>query len=132
MKQYDKAIAVLKQALEISSLHASSEFALARALQRSGDTADAKEHFKRFSAPGEYQDWSADRAGLRRAGALLDGDAGGGAASGGTDDDPVKLVAEAMIVESQVPKAGPGAPRNSGTGGACMMDVTGSGAWTCC
>ena len=48
MKQFDKAIAVLKQALAINPLHASSEFAMARALQRSGRTAEAKEHFKLF------------------------------------------------------------------------------------
>ena len=47
-KEFDKAIAVLQTALKIDPLHASSEFQLARALQRSGDTLGAKEHFKRF------------------------------------------------------------------------------------
>jgi tetratricopeptide (TPR) repeat protein len=48
LKQYDKAIAVFKQAIEIDPNHASSEFQMARAMQRSGDVANAKEHFKRF------------------------------------------------------------------------------------
>ncbi len=49
MKQFDKAIEVLKQALAIQPLHASSEFALARALQRDRATMhEAKEHFKIF------------------------------------------------------------------------------------
>ena len=48
MKQFDKAIAILQQALAINPLHASSEFALARALQRSGNVAAAREHFKLF------------------------------------------------------------------------------------
>ena len=48
MKQFDKAIEVLKQALAIQPLHASSEFALARALQATGDKDAAKEHFKLF------------------------------------------------------------------------------------
>ncbi len=48
MKQFDKAIAILQEALAINPLHASSEFALARALQRSGNVAAAKEHFKLF------------------------------------------------------------------------------------
>src|ERR1035437_4673592 len=48
MKEFDKTIAILKKALEIDSLHTSSEFALARALQRSGRTAEAKDHFKLF------------------------------------------------------------------------------------
>jgi tetratricopeptide (TPR) repeat protein len=39
---------ILQKALEINPLHASAEFQLARALQRSGRTAEAKEHFKRF------------------------------------------------------------------------------------
>ena len=47
-KEFDKASAVLQTALKIDPLHASSEFQLARALQRSGDTLGAKEHFKRF------------------------------------------------------------------------------------
>jgi len=127
MKQYDKAIAVLKQALEISSLHASSEFALARALQRSGDTADAKEHFKRF------QHLASTKIGAPIG--LAYGEQGHYSTVTPVEEPqavertmiPVKLVAEAMIVESQVPKAGPGAPTYSGTGGACMMDVTGSG-----
>ena len=48
MKQFDKAIAILNQALELDPLHASAEFALARALQRTGRTPEAKEHFNRF------------------------------------------------------------------------------------
>ena len=48
MKQFDKAVEVLKQALAIQPLHASSEFALARALQAMGDKEQAKEHFKNF------------------------------------------------------------------------------------
>ena len=48
MKQFDKAIDIFQAALKIDPLHASSEFQLARALQRSGNTADAKDHFKRF------------------------------------------------------------------------------------
>ena len=48
MKQFDKAIEVLKQALAIDPLHASAEFALARALQAPGDKDEAKDHFKLF------------------------------------------------------------------------------------
>ena len=49
---------------------------MARALQRSGRTAEAKEHFKRFQHLTSTKICSADRAGLRGAGALLDGYAG--------------------------------------------------------
>jgi len=36
MKQYEKAVGILGKALEINALHASSEFVMATALQRSG------------------------------------------------------------------------------------------------
>jgi tetratricopeptide (TPR) repeat protein len=48
LKDFDNAIAVLKQALAIDPVHASAEFALARSLQRSGRTEEAKPHFTRF------------------------------------------------------------------------------------
>ena len=48
MQQFDKAIATFKKALAVNPLHASAEFALARSLQRTGHTAEAREHFARF------------------------------------------------------------------------------------
>ncbi len=48
LKDFDKAIAVLQQAITIDPVHASSEFVLARALQRSGHPNEAKPHFQRF------------------------------------------------------------------------------------
>ena len=127
MKQFDKAIEVLKQALAIQPLHASAEFALARALQANGDKDSAKEHFKLFqhmtstkiSAPiglaygeqGHYSTVTPVEEPQMRQRAMI----------------PIKLVAEPMI--SQISKAKPGAPGSSETetGGACMLDVTGSG-----
>jgi len=150
LKEYDQAIAIFQKALEIDPLHASAEFAIARALQRSGRTAEAKEHFKRFQhltstkigapiglAYGEQGHYSTVTP-------MEEPEAGRKAMI------PVKLVAQPMIsqvrksgpgapassMNSQVSKARPEAPRVSGgngeewttTGGACMMDVTGSGA----
>ena len=48
LKEFDKEIEVLKNALAIQPLHASSEFQLARALQRTGRIPEAKEHFRLF------------------------------------------------------------------------------------
>lgn len=48
LKDFDQAIAVLEQAIAIDPVHASSEFVLARALQRSGHPNEAKPHFQRF------------------------------------------------------------------------------------
>jgi tetratricopeptide (TPR) repeat protein len=145
MKQFDKAIEILHQALALNPLHASSEFAMARALQRSGNTAEAKEHFKLFqhmtstkiSAPiglaygeqGHYSTVTPVEEPESISHAMI----------------PVKLVAQPLVslvskarpgapaqsLVSQDPKSeGPGAPGGAltTTGGACMMDVTGSGS----
>ena len=122
LKNFDKAIAVFKQALEIDTNHASSEFGMARALQRSGHPEDAKPHFKRFQhltstkigapiglAYGEQGHYSTVTpveelgAGVK---AMI----------------PVKLVETAL----HIPLAGV-EWRWPTTGGACMMDVTGDG-----
>ena len=118
MKQFDKAIEALKQTLAISPLHASAEFAMARVLQAMGKKDEAKEHFKLFqhmtstkiSAPiglaygeqGHYSTVTPVEEPQARQRAMI----------------PVKLVATPMI-------AGNGKPEE--TGGACMLDVTGSG-----
>jgi len=119
MKELDKAIAIFQKALEIDPLHASAEFQLARALQRSGRTEEAKDHFKRFQhltsakigAPiglsyGEQGHYStvtpvAEPEADKRA--MI----------------PVKLVAQPMVTGKTAPF--------TTTGGACVMDVTGSG-----
>jgi tetratricopeptide (TPR) repeat protein len=118
LKQYEKAIAVFKQAIEIDPNHASSEFAMARAMQRSGDVDHAKDHFKRFQhltstkigapiglAYGEQGHYSivtpvAEPQAVQKA--MI----------------PVKLVAQPIALSPD---------SSSPTGGACMMDVTGSG-----
>ena len=118
MKQFDKAIEALKQTLAINALHASAEFAMARVLQAMGNKDEAKEHFKLFqhmtstkiSSPiglaygeqGHYSTVTPVEEPQSRQRAMI----------------PVKLVATPMIAEKD--KAGE-------TGGACMLDVTGSG-----
>src|SRR5712691_1654200 len=48
LQKYDEAIATFQKGLALSPFHASSEFGLARAFQRKGDTAAAREHLARF------------------------------------------------------------------------------------
>src|SRR6266851_3558657 len=48
LQKYDEAIATFQEGLALSPFHASSEFGLARAFQRKGDTAAAREHLARF------------------------------------------------------------------------------------
>ena len=118
LKQYDKAIAAFKQALEIDPNHASSEFAMARAMQRSGDVANAKDHFKRFQHLANTKIGSPI--------GLAYGEQGHYSLVTPVEEPqatqkamiPVKLVAEAMVAGSM--------PFTT-TGGACMLDVAGEG-----
>ncbi len=48
LQKYDEAIVAFQKGLAINSFHASSEFGLARALQRKGDGTVAREHLARF------------------------------------------------------------------------------------
>ena len=126
MKQFDQAIAVLAKALEIDPLHASAEYQIARALQRSGHTAAAKTHFQRFQ--------HLTGAKISSAIGLSYGEQGHYSTVEAVQEPetvihkmiPVRLVAQPLI--SQASKARPGAPAFTTTGGACMMDATGSGA----
>ncbi len=135
LKQFDKAVSTFEEALQVNPLHASAEFGLARALQRSGDIAGAKEHFRRFQhltstkigAPiglaygeqGHYSTVTPVEEPEQHSRAMI----------------PVHL--EAVLLPSPTPpmpqnqqRSKDGAPssmRDTSTGGACMMDVTGSG-----
>ena len=125
MKQFDKAIEILQQALKINHLHASSEFQLARALQRSGDTAGARQHFR------TYQHMTSTKIGAPIG--LAYGEQGHYSTVTPVEEQEmypksmiqVHLVAHPLL--SQVSKARPGAPGFPATGGACMLDTTGSG-----
>lgn len=119
LQQFAKAIAVFTKVLEIQPLHASAEFALARALQRTGHTAQARQDFRRFqhlintkiSSPiglsygeqGHYSMVTPVREPENVQHRMI----------------PVKLRAQ--------PLAAAGGARWTTTGGACMMDTTGSG-----
>src|SRR5256885_9982818 len=48
LQKYDQAIAAFQKGLALYPFHASSEFGLARAFQRKGDAAAAREHLARF------------------------------------------------------------------------------------
>jgi tetratricopeptide (TPR) repeat protein len=117
LKQFDKEIEVLKQALTINPLHASSEFAMARALQRSGRTPEAREHFKQFQHLTSTK--------VSAAIGLAYGDQGHYSTVTPIEEPqaiertmiPVKFEAQPMGAEGQ----------NTETGGACMIDATGSG-----
>jgi tetratricopeptide (TPR) repeat protein len=141
LKQFDKAIDLFEEALRIEPLHASAEFGLARSLQRTGHTAEARDHFKRFQ--------HLTGAKISAAIGLSYGEQGHYSTVIPVKEPetvkpikramiPVRLVAQPMVAQSIVSKAeesGPESGPESGlgarpfttTGGACSMDVTGSG-----
>jgi tetratricopeptide (TPR) repeat protein len=118
MKQFDKAIETFNKALEVNPLHASAEFQLARALQRSGKTAEAKEHFKRFQHLTSTK--------ISAAIGLAYGEQGHYSTVTPIEEPetgrhpmiPVKLVAAPITAASK---------SFASTGGACMLDTSGSG-----
>ena len=134
LKQFDKAIAILQKALAVNPIHASSEFALARALQRSGRTPEAKDHFKRFQHLTSTK--------ISAAIGLAYGEQGRYSTVTPIEEPesprramiPVKLVPTELIAKAslqQPSKSKSVVPATSAaTGGACMMDVTGSGLLT--
>ena len=118
MQQYDKAIPILEQALAVDPLHASAQFVLARSLQRTGHTAEAREHFKIFMHLTNTKISSAIGLSYGEQGHFSTVTAIEGPQMVQRTMIPVRLVAQAM--------GAAGAPEAE-TGGACMMDAAGSG-----
>jgi len=118
LKQFDKQIEVLKQALAIQPLHASSEFAMARALQRTGRIPEAKEHFLLFHHMTSTK--------ISAAIGLAYGEQGHYSTVTPVEEPqtreremiPVKLEAHVLVASQTT---------GTETGGACMIDATGSG-----
>ena len=120
LKQYDNAIVAFKQALAVNPIHASSEFGLARSLQRTGKTDEAREHFKRFQHLTAAKVSSAISLAYGEQGRYSTATAVAEPQATQHTMIPVKLNAEPMAPS-------PTASAWATTGGACMMDVTGSG-----
>lgn len=118
LKEFDKAIPAFEAALSVNPLHASSQFGIARALQRTGHTAEAKEHFARFQHLTNTKISSAIGLSYGEQGHYSVVSAVGEPKAIQQTMIPVRLV-----MEQNVGKA----PAYHATGGACMMDVAGTG-----
>jgi len=122
MRQFDKAIGTFEKTLEINPMHASAEFALARSLQRTGHTAEAKEHFARFQHLTSTK--------ISSALGLSYGEQGPYSTVTAVEEPetiqhamiPVRLVAQPMVAAASA-----GTSSWTTTGGACMIDAMGSG-----
>jgi tetratricopeptide (TPR) repeat protein len=121
LKQYDNAIAVFRQALQVNPVHASAEFGLAQSLQRSGKIDEAREHFKRFQHLTGAKISSAISLAYGEQGRLSTATAVEEPETRPSAMIPVKLIAEPMTPSTS-------ASAWTTTGGACMMDATGSGS----
>lgn len=117
LKQYDQAIAILEQGLKVNPLHASSEFVLARTLQRTGHTPEARQHFQRFQHLTSTKISSAIGLSYGEQGHYSTVTAVREPETINAKMIPVQLRAQALPVSNG------GKP----TGGACMADVTGAG-----
>lgn len=115
MKQFDKAIEILQQALVINPLHASAEFQLARAMQRSGRTAEVKDLFKRF------QHLTSTKIGVPIG--LAYGEQGHYSTVTPIElhESPLKPMIPVKLEEHQLVSSA------TATGGACMLDAAGDG-----
>ena len=122
MRQLDKAIATFEKTLEINPLHASAEFALARSLQRTGHTAEAKEHFARFQHLTSTKISSALGLGYGEQGHYSTVTAVKEPETIQHAMIPVRLVAQPIVAAASA-----GASSWTTTGGACMIDAMGSG-----
>lgn len=124
MQQFDKAIAVLQKALAINPVDASAEFVMARCLQHLGKTAEARAYFKRFQ--------HLTSAKISSAIGLTYGEQGHYSTATPILEPepieqtmiPVKLQAQPLLPEAS---ASGSAGAWTTTGGACMIDATGSG-----
>ncbi len=122
LRQFDQAIEVFKKTLEINPLHASAEFGLARALQRTGHTAEAREHFARFQHLTSTKISSALGLSYGEQGHYSTVTAVKEPESVERAMIPVRLVAQGIVAPGQGDSASWPA-----TGGACMIDAMGSG-----
>jgi len=120
LKDFPAAIATFMRALKDDPRHASSEFALARALQRSGHADEAKEHFARFQ--------HLTSAKISFALGLSYGDQGKYSMAVPVDEQ-VRPNSAMIPVRFTPQRFGAQSSAGATSGGACMMDVDGDGIY---
>lgn len=125
LKEFDKAIPIFEETLKVNPLHASAQFGLARALQRTGHTADARAHFARFQHLTNTKISSAIGLSYGEQGHYSVVTAVAEPETKNRAMIPVRLVSEPIARE--IKGEGTAASGFTTSGGACMLDVTGAG-----
>lgn len=125
IQKYDDATAALQKAVALNPVHASAEFGLARALQRKGDTAAAREHLARFQKITTEHLGTPFGAGYGDQGKFSTAELPLSKAAEVSAAIPVHFVAERNPF---VAKASAGTPLSIGPStGACFFDFDGDG-----
>ncbi|HET8925603.1 MAG TPA: FG-GAP-like repeat-containing protein [Candidatus Acidoferrum sp.] len=125
LQKYDEAIAAFRKGLSLYTYHASSEFGLARALQRKGDSAAAREHLARFQKITTEHLGAPFGAGYGDQGRYSLAELPRSSAVEAPAAVPVRFVAE---TNPFVSKSGGGNPVAIGAStGACFIDYDGDG-----
>ena len=125
LQQYDAAITAFETALKIYPIHASAEFGLARALQRSGKVDLAREHLHTF------EHLTHDK--ISSAMTLAYGEQGKySIAEDVHTDEPqvgamIPVTFDVAAVKSLTMPAKDTGPSDAAGGGMCMLDVNGDG-----
>ena len=118
---FDKAIAEFEAALRLKPLHASAEFGLARALQRSGQADAARQHLATFE--------HLTKANISAPLTITYGEQGRYSTAEDAATQQLKvgpMIPVTFVAQPVAPPTMSEAARVSG-GGMCMLDVTGDG-----
>ena len=118
MQEYDPAIAEFEKALQLNPLHASAQYGLARALQRKGNSDEARKHLARFQEITQS-----------KIGTLFSANYGEqGHYATAQDMLAPALAVGAMIPVKFVPMSKAVASQVSPPSGACILDLQGNGS----
>ncbi|HWA95406.1 MAG TPA: FG-GAP-like repeat-containing protein [Terracidiphilus sp.] len=118
LNNYTQSIAMFEKVLAIQPLHASAEFAIARALLRNGDRPGAREHFNTFRHLTTTK--------ISSAIGLAYGEQGHYSTVLPVEE-PQEHQTAMIPVKLEPQEIAGGVALHGATGGACMIDATGSG-----